>query len=87
VSGRVDEGLLERARQVVTELVSNSVRHARLAPEQKIELRVSTFPQLLWLEVIDDGDGLDPAAPRPDPDRTPGRRACGLSLGASRLRS
>ena len=52
--------------------MSNSVRHARLAPGQKIELRVSTYPQRLFLEVIDDGDGFDPAASRPDPDKSPG---------------
>ena len=51
--------------------MSNSVRHARLAPGQKIELRVSTYPQRLFLEVIDDGDGFDPQPQDQIPIRAP----------------
>jgi anti-sigma regulatory factor (Ser/Thr protein kinase) len=66
LSGHVDDDLVERARLVVTELVANSVRHAGLTPEQQIDLRVSATRDLLRLEVIDDGDGFDPAATRPE---------------------
>jgi anti-sigma regulatory factor (Ser/Thr protein kinase) len=72
LSGHVDEGLLERGRIVVTELVTNSVRHARLAPEQQIELRVWPGRELLRMEVSDDGDGFDPVAMRRTPDHVDG---------------
>jgi anti-sigma regulatory factor (Ser/Thr protein kinase) len=72
LSGDVDEGLLERGCIVVTELVTNCVRHARLAPEQQIDLRVSARRQLLRLEVIDEGDGFEPVATRPDPEVSSG---------------
>jgi anti-sigma regulatory factor (Ser/Thr protein kinase) len=72
LSGHVDEGLLERGRVVVTELVTNSVRHARLAPEQHIELQVWAGQKLLRVEVSDDGDGFEPVAVPPHPDHAAG---------------
>jgi serine/threonine-protein kinase RsbW len=72
LSGYVDDDLVERGRLVVTELVTNSVRHARLTPAQQIELRVSARRDLLRVEVIDDGHGFDPAATRPEPARADG---------------
>ena len=72
LDGHVGERLLERAGIVVTELVTNSVRHARLAPAQQIELRVSARRRLLRIEVIDDGDGFDPTAIRPDTEQRVG---------------
>jgi anti-sigma regulatory factor (Ser/Thr protein kinase) len=63
---------MERVRVVVSELVTNSVRHARLSPVQRIDLRVSARRDRLWLEVMDDGDGFDPAAIGPHPDQSPG---------------
>jgi anti-sigma regulatory factor (Ser/Thr protein kinase) len=62
LNGHIEEGLLERARIVVTELVTNSVRHARLSPAQRIAVRVWAQRELLRVEVIDDGNGFDPAA-------------------------
>jgi anti-sigma regulatory factor (Ser/Thr protein kinase) len=64
LGGHVDDDLVERGRLVVTELVSNSVKHAGLTPEQQIKLRVSASRDLLQLEVIDDGDGFDPTRPK-----------------------
>ena len=72
LNGHVDTGLLERARIVVSELVSNSVRHADLAPEQEIDVRVSTRRELLCVEVIDDGAGFEPVAMRRDHEGPPG---------------
>jgi anti-sigma regulatory factor (Ser/Thr protein kinase) len=68
LSGRVDESVLERGLLVVTELITNSVRHARLAPEQQIGLRVSAQRDLLRLEVTDEGTGFDPTSRSRDPD-------------------
>jgi anti-sigma regulatory factor (Ser/Thr protein kinase) len=74
LGGYVDDDLVERGRLVVTELVTNSVRHGRLTPAQQIDLRVSARRDLLRLEVIDDGRGFDPAATRPDPAGSGGSR-------------
>jgi anti-sigma regulatory factor (Ser/Thr protein kinase) len=78
LGGYVDDDLVERGRLVVTELVTNSVRHARLTPAQQIDLRVSARRDLLRLEVIDDGRGFDPAATRPDPANSEGSRGLGI---------
>ena len=58
----VDDDLLESSRLVVTELVTNSLRHASLTPDQRIELSVSLRRDCLRIEVTDDGPGL--SAPR-----------------------
>jgi anti-sigma regulatory factor (Ser/Thr protein kinase) len=68
----VDEELLERGGIVVSELVTNSVRHARLAPEQLIDLRISARRELLRVELSDDGDGFSPVAMRPHPHQPAG---------------
>jgi anti-sigma regulatory factor (Ser/Thr protein kinase) len=50
--------LLEDSGLVITEIVTNCVRHAGLAPSQQIELKLSMLPQLLRIEVSDDGPGF-----------------------------
>lgn len=72
LSGHVDEELLERGGIVVTELVTNSVKHARLAPEQRIALIGSGRRTFLLLEVIDEGDGFEPVVRRPGAGQGPG---------------
>jgi anti-sigma regulatory factor (Ser/Thr protein kinase) len=64
LNGLVADDLVERGRLVVTELVTNSVMHAGLTPEQHVDLRIAATRELLWMEVFDDGDGFDPAAIR-----------------------
>jgi anti-sigma regulatory factor (Ser/Thr protein kinase) len=66
LNGHVGEDLLERGSLAVTELMSNSVRHARLRPEHQINLRVWVRRDLLRLEVSDAGDGFAPSPTRPD---------------------
>lgn len=61
---------LERATLLVSELVTNSVRHACLRPDQSIELTVELSPDGLRVEVSEEGDGFAPGqvpepAPRP----------------------
>jgi anti-sigma regulatory factor (Ser/Thr protein kinase) len=46
---------LEAAKIVVTELLSNSVRHGNLSPDDKIDLIVHRFDDLCRIEVQDSG--------------------------------
>jgi serine/threonine-protein kinase RsbW len=71
LSGHVEEELLERGGLVVSELVTNCVRHAHLAPEQRIDLLVWARRELLRLEVLDDGDSFDPVVAGPGSELSP----------------
>jgi len=59
------EGVREPARLLVSEVVTNSVRHAGLGPEDKIELEVSAAPSTVRVEVADPGPGFEPPKERP----------------------
>jgi anti-sigma regulatory factor (Ser/Thr protein kinase) len=61
---------------LVSELVTNSVRHAALTPEDRIRLRVFRGPKLVRVEVSDPGPGFDPP-PAPPVSSESGR---GLSF-------
>ena len=56
---QIDGDLLARGCLVLTEVVTNSVKHARLKAPQTIDLHVWVSPHLLRLEVLDDGPGFD----------------------------
>ena len=63
------EGTLARARPevrddvqlLVSELVTNSVRHADLGPGDAVKVRLSASPEAVRVEVEDAGRGFDPA--------------------------
>ena len=58
----------ENLELLVSELVTNSIRHARLGPEEWVELTVTSSPETLRAEVADPGPGFDPPAhPTPRP--------------------
>ena len=57
---------------LVSELVTNSVRHASLDPEQRIELRVRVGPGTVRVEVEDPGPGFTPTPRRPSDRRNEG---------------
>jgi anti-sigma regulatory factor (Ser/Thr protein kinase) len=78
LSGHVDEDVLQRCRLVVTETVTNSVKHAGLGPSEPVQLQVTVRPRCLRAEVRDDGRGFDPAALKPPLAATSG--AWGLWL-------
>jgi anti-sigma regulatory factor (Ser/Thr protein kinase) len=72
----LDGTVVDDAKLLVSELVTNSVRHAQLGPEDTIAVRVLTTPSALRIEVADAGTGFDPAAlPAPN-----GHGGWGLSL-------
>jgi anti-sigma regulatory factor (Ser/Thr protein kinase) len=60
---------MAKLRLLVTELVANSVRHARGTP---IELSVSLTEDLVRADVSDGGAGFDPYDPDPSPMKTSG---------------
>jgi anti-sigma regulatory factor (Ser/Thr protein kinase) len=62
----LDPPLMETLRLLVTELVTNSVKHATANP---MSLRVRVKPTAVWTEVTDQGPGFDPGdtgTPRAD---------------------
>jgi anti-sigma regulatory factor (Ser/Thr protein kinase) len=65
--GRCDLELL------VTELLTNSVRHAGLEEHETIRLRVAARPPSLHVEVRDGGRGFEPAVREPPPGAQGGR--------------
>jgi anti-sigma regulatory factor (Ser/Thr protein kinase) len=59
-------------RLLVSELVTNAVRHAGLATEDRIRLLVQLSDRVLRVEVHDPGTGFELRAPVPDPARASG---------------
>jgi anti-sigma regulatory factor (Ser/Thr protein kinase) len=51
--------VLDQAVLLVSELVTNSVRHGGLRPDQEIELTVRAFPHRLRVEVVEPGEGFE----------------------------
>jgi anti-sigma regulatory factor (Ser/Thr protein kinase) len=72
---------LEDLRLLVSELVTNSVRHAGLEKMQTIELKVKLLPDTVRVEVNDQGTGFTPT---PRNDRSEDQSGWGLYL-VSRL--
>jgi anti-sigma regulatory factor (Ser/Thr protein kinase) len=58
VGGLVTSDVLADARLLVSELVTNSVRHADLGPEQRIEVLAGVEAGTLRVEVRDGGRGF-----------------------------
>lgn len=71
-SSQLEEDVIERSALVVTEVVSNSVKHAGLTAAQRIDLNITVLPECLRIEVTDDGAGFDPFVTRPDPSQRSG---------------
>ena len=57
----VPKDILDNVRLLVSELVTNCVRHAEIDPESWIELRVAPRESVLRVEVRDPGEGFQPA--------------------------
>ena len=65
LSGRVSATLYDDVRLLVSELVTNSVRHAQLTPDATIRVSVALIYGAVRIEVEDPGDGAI-AAVAPD---------------------
>lgn len=69
----LEQRQLHEVSLLVTELVTNSVRHAGIGPTSSVGLDVSLSPTRLRVEVSDPGPGFEPpAAPGPHPERIGG---------------
>jgi anti-sigma regulatory factor (Ser/Thr protein kinase) len=68
LEGRVEDGLLADVRLLVSELVTNSVRHSGIQNGDRVQMQVQVSETTLWAEVADPGHGF---APQPrDMDRS-----------------
>ena len=63
---------LRDLRLLVSEVVTNAVRHANLATGDAISLVVELNRSTLRVEVHDPGGGFVPSTPSPDPTRPSG---------------
>lgn len=73
---------LDDLRLLVSELVTNSVVHAGLGPEDPITLRVSILGRVVLIEVTDHGPGFDPApTDHTHPTHQPDRNGAGSASG------
>ena len=72
LSGQLPDGRMRDVRLLVSELVTNAVRHADLAAGDVIGLVVDVSRRTLRVEVHDPGGGFVPSTPSPDPERTSG---------------
>ncbi len=68
LEGRVDPGLLGDVRLLVSELVTNSVRHSSVRSSDVVHMHVAVTESTLRVEVADPGEGFEPKAR--DLDRT-----------------
>ena len=65
----LDDPLVDDAVLLVSEIVSNCVRHAKLDPNDAIQLRIRGTSSMLHVDVVDPGRGFDPdALPSPRTD-------------------
>jgi anti-sigma regulatory factor (Ser/Thr protein kinase) len=60
LAGHIDEVLLEDVGLLVSELVTNSVRHADIGPRGMVEIHVSRLDDRLRLVVTDPGSAAVP---------------------------
>jgi anti-sigma regulatory factor (Ser/Thr protein kinase) len=71
VEQRIDSALMDDVRLLVSELVTNSVRHSDAEPPDAVRLEVAVDSETVRVEVADGGSGF---APRP---RQPGQSKAG----------
>jgi anti-sigma regulatory factor (Ser/Thr protein kinase) len=72
LAGTLPERRLRDLRLLVSELVTNAVRHAGLRADDRIRLLVERSATGLHVEVHDPGTGFELRAPQPDPARASG---------------
>ena len=72
LASTIGADVLGDVRLLVSELVTNSLRHAELGPEDKIVLGVDLEPAHVRVDVTDSGKGFEFKGPSDDPDHVEG---------------
>ena len=72
LAGRVPPEQLEVLRLMVSELVTNSILHARLESGERIDVKIEFSPWVVRGEVRDPGAGFDAPKPVPEDDLSSG---------------
>ena len=72
LTGAIPDGRMRDVRLLISELVTNAVRHADLDAGDAIDLVIEIADQMLRVEVHDPGGGFVPSTPSPDPARPSG---------------
>jgi len=72
ISDHLPPRRLEDAQLLVSELVTNAIRHAGLGDDDVIKLVVVAADRSLRIEVCDTGRGFEVVEPDPDPMRPSG---------------
>jgi anti-sigma regulatory factor (Ser/Thr protein kinase) len=72
LESRLDASVAFDVRLLVSELVTNSVQHARVAAEDSIVLVVNISDEVVRVEVRDNGPGFEPPASPPPEDADAG---------------
>jgi serine phosphatase RsbU (regulator of sigma subunit)/anti-sigma regulatory factor (Ser/Thr protein kinase) len=69
---KLEHALFTNLRLLVSELVTNSIRHAHTPSSASVELRATVFPDRVRVEVSDHGHGFEPTRPEPNRDSRSG---------------
>jgi anti-sigma regulatory factor (Ser/Thr protein kinase) len=64
----LDPAVRERSSVVLSELITNCIKHAGLGGSERIDVEFSIRPELVRLEVTDPGDGFEIVALEPGRD-------------------
>lgn len=66
IEGRLEPTVMDDVRLLVSELVTNSVRHSHTSPQEAVELEIDVDPRTVRVEVRDHGTGFEPRRRGPD---------------------
>jgi anti-sigma regulatory factor (Ser/Thr protein kinase) len=72
VAGELSAARMRDVQLLVSELVTNAVRHAGIAAGAPINMLIDTGDGRLRVEIADGGSGFEPGPPAPDPTRASG---------------
>jgi anti-sigma regulatory factor (Ser/Thr protein kinase) len=72
VSDELSGPRMRDVRLLVSELVTNAVRHAGIDAGDPIRLMIAVDGAAVRVEIRDGGSGFEPRAPEPDPTRASG---------------
>jgi anti-sigma regulatory factor (Ser/Thr protein kinase) len=60
IDDELDESQAFDVRLLVSELVTNSVQHAKVGPDESIEMKIAIGGELIRVEIVDRGPGFEP---------------------------